>query len=96
MADDKGMVLYTYDRDTKGAAASACTGNCVVNWPLFVAPADAKAEGDWTVVNAADKDGKAMKVWAFKGLPIYYYAKDTKANNSTGEGVGGIWHVVKM
>jgi predicted lipoprotein with Yx(FWY)xxD motif len=96
LADDKGMVLYIFDRDTKGAAESACKGNCIVQWPAFVAPADAKADGDWTVVNYTDKDNMPGKIWAYKGLPVYYWIKDTKPGDTTGAGVGGVWHVVKM
>ena len=41
--DEKGMTLYTYDKDTKGAAASACTGGCAANWPPYVAATGAAA-----------------------------------------------------
>jgi predicted lipoprotein with Yx(FWY)xxD motif len=97
LADSKGMVLYTFDKDTKGAAAAACTGTCPTTWPPFIPAAADKADGDWTIINGLDKDGKtAVKQWAYKGLPVYYYSKDAKAGDATGDGVGGIWHVVKM
>jgi predicted lipoprotein with Yx(FWY)xxD motif len=97
LADAKGGVLYTYDKDTKGAAASACTGGCTATWPAFVAAAADTAGGDWTIVNGLDKDGKtAVKQWAYKGVPVYYYSKDAKAGDSTGDAVGGIWHVIKQ
>ena len=96
LADAKGMVLYTYDKDTKGVTASTCTGGCIKAWPPFLAAADAKADGDWTIVDATDADGKAVKMWAFKGFPVYYYVKDVKSGDTTGDGVGGTWHVVKQ
>ncbi len=38
-----------------------------------------------------------IRQWAFKGLPVYYYVKDMKPGDATGEGAGGgLWHVVKM
>jgi predicted lipoprotein with Yx(FWY)xxD motif len=97
LADAKGMVLYTYDKDTKGAAASACTGGCAGIWPAYVAAASDKAGGDWTIVNGLDKDGKtAVKQWAYKGVPVYYYSKDAKAGDAMGDGAGGgAWHVIK-
>src|SRR5437762_9105463 len=82
LADAKGMVLYTYDKDTKGAAASACTGGCVMNWFPFVATATDTAGGDWTIVNGLDKDSKPVKQWAFKGMPVYYYAKRSEEHTS--------------
>ena len=38
-------------------------------------------------------DGK--KQWAIKGKPLYYWAKDTKPGDMTGDGLMGAWHVVK-
>ena len=34
-------------------------------------------------------------MWAYDGKPLYYFVKDTKAGDVTGEGVGGVWHVAK-
>ena len=90
-----GMTLYTFDKDTKGETASGCTGKCVVAWPPLVAPADAmaSADGEWTTVTVTDKDGKdAGLMWAYKGSPLYYFVKDTKAGDMTGDGVGDVWH----
>jgi len=30
---------------------------------------------------------------AINGLPLYYYAPDTKAGDTTGQGVGGVWFI---
>jgi predicted lipoprotein with Yx(FWY)xxD motif len=95
LADDKGMVLYTYDKDTKGAAAANCTGGCPANWPPYVAATGATASGDWTIINGLDKDGKMIKQWAFKGMPVYYYARDTMPNQATGDNQGMVWHIIK-
>jgi predicted lipoprotein with Yx(FWY)xxD motif len=90
-----GMTLYTFDNDTKGATMSACTGKCIAAWPPFVAEAGAMADNDWTLVDVTDKDGKAEKMWAYEGKPLYYWVKDTKPGDTTGDGVGKVWHVVK-
>ncbi len=96
LADAKGMTLYTFDNDGKGATKSSCTGKCVVAWPPFVAPADATASGDWTVVDGQDKDGNAIKIWSYEGWPLYYWANDKKPGDVDGDGKGGVWHVVKQ
>lgn len=95
LAAPNGMTLYTFDKDTKGAAMSACVDKCIVNWPPFVAAAGAVPSGKWTIVDVKDKDGKAVKMWAYDGWPLYYFVKDTKAGDVAGDGVGGVWHVVK-
>ena len=88
-ADDKGMTLYSFDKDEKNK--SNCYDACAKNWPPFTAAADAKAEGDWTIVNRTD----GTKMWAYDGKPLYTFASDTKPGDVTGDGVGGVWHAAK-
>lgn len=91
LVDTKGMTLYTFDRDmTPGK--SVCNGPCATNWPpLFASDKDA-ATGNWSIVTR--DDGK--KQWAYKGRPLYLWAKDTKPGDKTGEGMAGnTWHVAK-
>ncbi len=95
LVDPAGMTLYIFDKDTKGGTVSACTGKCIAAWPPLVAPAGATAMGDWTTVDVTDKDGKAEKMWAYKGMPLYYWVKDKNPGDVTGDGVGSVWHVVK-
>jgi predicted lipoprotein with Yx(FWY)xxD motif len=94
LVDPNGMTLYTFGNDKPGMA-SACTGKCIAAWPPLVAPADAKAEGEWTTVDVTDKDGKMEKMWAYNGSPVYTFVKDTKPGDVNGEGVIGLWHVIK-
>jgi predicted lipoprotein with Yx(FWY)xxD motif len=95
LVDPNGMTLYTFDNDQKGEAASACTGKCIAAWPPLVAPADATAQGEWSTVDVTDKDGKTEKMWAYNGLPVYTFIKDKKPGDVAGDGVGGVWHVIK-
>ena len=94
-ADQNGMTLYTFDKDTKGAAESACTGDCIVKWPPFLAAEGAAAEGEWTLVDVTDKDGAKKKMWAYEGMPLYLYFEDTAKGDVKGDGVGGVWHLAK-
>lgn len=87
--DEKGMTLYIFDKDE--ANKSNCYDDCAKNWPPLMAAADAKPEGEWTIVER--KDG--TKMWADDGKPVYTFVKDTKPGDVTGDGVGGVWHVSK-
>ena len=87
--DDKGMTLYTFDKDEAGK--SNCYDQCATNWPPFMAAADAKAEGKWTVVDRTD----GAKMWAYDGHPLYLFIKDQKSGDVTGDMVGEVWHVAK-
>ncbi len=86
LVDAKGMTLYTFDRDAGGK--SACNGPCATNWPPLMATGDAKPMGDWTIVTRDD----GSKMWAYKGKPVYTWAKDTKPGDKTGDGVNSVWH----
>ncbi len=89
LVDANGMTLYTFDKDEPGK--SNCYDKCAVNWPPLMADAGAKAEGDYTLVA---RDGGGQQ-WAYDGKPLYYWKDDLKAGDMTGDGVGGVWHVVK-
>ncbi len=91
LVGSNGMTLYTFDKDTAGSGKSVCNGQCATNWPPLMAADDDKAGGDYSVVTR--DDGK--KQWALKGRPLYYWVKDTKPGEMTGEGVMGAWHVAK-
>lgn len=84
-----GMTLYTYDRDTVGT--SACMGPCAQNWPPLYAPDGSRASGDWSIVRRAD--GRLQ--WAYKGHPLYYWAKDAKPGDRTGDGVNNAWRIAR-
>jgi predicted lipoprotein with Yx(FWY)xxD motif len=86
-----GMTLYTFDKDTAGNGKSVCNGGCATNWPPFMAADGDKAAGDFTIVTR--DDGK--KQWAAKGWPLYYWVKDAKPGDKTGDGVNGTWKTAK-
>ena len=87
LADASGMTLYSFDKDSAGK--SACNGPCAKNWPPLSA-ASGTASGDWSVV--AREDGS--KQWAYKGKPLYTFAKDTKPGDAMGDGfLNNQWHI---
>ena len=87
----KDMTLYTFDRDTAGSGTSVCNEKCAVLWPPLMADAGAASKGDWSVVTRND----ASKQWAYKGRPLYYWIKDQKSGDRTGDNVNNVWHVVR-
>jgi predicted lipoprotein with Yx(FWY)xxD motif len=89
LTNNKGMTLYTFDKDSDGK--SVCNGACAGNWPPLTATDVANATGAYTKVTRDD----GSKQWAYKGKPLYLFAKDQKAGDKTGDGVGGIWHIAK-
>jgi predicted lipoprotein with Yx(FWY)xxD motif len=89
MVDQKGMTLYTFDKDADGK--SMCNGSCAESWPPLMAPADGKAAGEWTMIKR--DDGKMQ--WAYDGKPLYTFMKDEKPGDMKGEGFKDMWHMPK-
>ena len=84
LVGDKSMTLYTFDKDTADSGKSVCNGPCATNWPPLMAAAADKADGSWSIISRDD----GGKQFAYKGKPVYYWIKDTKAGDKTGDGVG--------
>lgn len=84
-----GMTLYTFDKDPAGK--SVCNGPCATNWPPLAAAAGATPRGDWSVVRRDDGSPQ----WAYKGKPVYFWIKDQKAGDRTGDGFNGVWRLAK-
>ena len=87
LVDAKGMTLYSFDKDADGK--SACNGPCAANWPAFKAT-DAAAPASWSAITRED----GTKQWAYKGKPLYTFAKDTGPADVKGDGfLNGAWHI---
>lgn len=89
LAGENGMTLYTFRKDTEGV--SNCYDQCATNWPPLMADDSAMAEGDFTVIERND----GSKQWAKGGMPLYFWIKDEKKGDTTGDGVGGNWDLAR-
>ncbi|UUZ95930.1 cupredoxin domain-containing protein [Paenibacillus sp. P25] len=92
LTDDAGMTLYMFTKDTTDV--SACYDKCAAAWPIYYAdnlliPAELSAADFKTITR---NDG--TKQLSYKGMPLYYYVKDTKPGDITGQGVGKVWYVI--
>lgn len=85
------MTLYTFDKDAAGSGKSTCNGPCATNWPPLLASDTDKPSGDFSIVTR--DDGK--KQWAIKGKPLYYWIKDTKPGDKTGDGFNKVWQIAR-
>jgi predicted lipoprotein with Yx(FWY)xxD motif len=84
--DAKGMSLYTFVRDVE-PGKSNCNGPCVEQWPPLVASEGDHSNGDWTVLVRED----GSRQWAYRGKPLYAYARDVSPGDSYGDGVNEQW-----
>jgi predicted lipoprotein with Yx(FWY)xxD motif len=92
LTDPKGMTLYLYTKDTPNT--SNCYDQCATAWPPLYDNGNLTlpAGVGGTLGTTTRTDGK--KQVTYNGIPLYYYAKDTKPGDTTGQNVGGVWFVV--
>jgi predicted lipoprotein with Yx(FWY)xxD motif len=94
LVDGKGMTLYMFTADSAGK--SACTGDCLANWPplLSTAAPTLGAGLDAAGFATITRDDGGTQV-TFHGMPLYSFAGDKAAGDANGQGVGSKWYVLK-
>jgi predicted lipoprotein with Yx(FWY)xxD motif len=94
LAEASHMVVYTYSKDKKGGKPT-CTGTCAETWlPATGTPQASPAAvfpGQFGLVTGAG----GVKQITYDGHPLYLL-KGAKALAVTGNGQGGVWHVVPL
>ncbi|MBC8160714.1 MAG: hypothetical protein H7Z42_05790, partial [Roseiflexaceae bacterium] len=98
---NNGLTLYVFMNDTENT--SACNGGCAAVWPpLLVDENVAPTAGtgvSGVLGTTVRQDGKRQVT--YNGLPLYFFAgnaaapADTQPGNTNGQGIGGVWFVVK-
>jgi len=91
LVNEKGLTLYTFDKDAPNSGRSVCNGDCAVKWPPVMAAESAKPSGSLSVI--ARDDGR--KQWAFKGQPLYTWPEDQEPGDAYGDNYNKVWHVIK-
>ncbi len=93
VVDAKGMSLYYFTKDVKDSGTSACTGGCLTAWPpALTTAATPSAEGVTGKLGTITTPDGAKQL-TLNGMPLYYYEKDKKPGDVTGQGVGGVWYL---
>lgn len=91
---EDGKTLYLRTSDPAGG--SSCTGGCATTWPPFTLDTGETVTAGTGVTGALTtftrSDGKTQVL--IDGHALYYYAADSAAGDSTGQGAGGVWFVV--
>lgn len=89
LVDTRGMTLYIFKKDSPNA--STCYDGCAKAWPPYMAQPGAAPSGDFTLVTRRD----GGKQWAYKTMPLYFYAGDSAAGETSGDGSGNVWYSVR-
>ena len=88
------MVVYTYSKDKQGGKPT-CTGTCAETWPPATGTPEAGPADVFPAQFGLVTGAGGVKQITYDGRPLYLL-KGAKALAVTGNGQGGVWHVVKL
>lgn len=95
LVDAAGMALYLFVPDAQGA--STCYDDCATSWPpVVITSADLPTAGegvDASLLGTTARDDGSMQL-TYNGWPLYYFASDTVAGFTNGQGMGSNWFLV--
>ena len=83
-----GKSLYLFMADKNGK--SACSGACAKIWPPLTTTGKPGASGGAMSADLGTiKRSDGTQQVTYKGHPLYYYAADTRAGTTSGQGIHG-------
>jgi len=96
LVDSNGRSLYLWDADH--GSKSTCSGACAQAWPPLTTTGTPKASGavKASLLGTTKRPDGSREV-TYAGHPLYTFAGDTQAGQTTGEGNNGFgapWWVV--
>jgi len=93
LANAKGRTLYWYSKDVRGKKSN-CTGGCLTAWPAVTGtPVPASGTKFAGTLGSITRPGGVVQA-TYNGYPLYTYSGDTAPGQATGNGLGGVWHVI--
>lgn len=91
-----GLTLYVLTKDTPDT--STCTGSCATNWPPLTAASGAAINGPSGAASTfgmiTRSDGTIQVT--YNHMPLYYFAGDSAAGDTNGQGKSGVWFVAPV
>ncbi len=94
LVDGKGRTLYAFTKD-KGDQ-SVCSGKCAAAWPaLTVTGAATPGGGVQASLLSTAKQANGTTQVTYGGKPLYYFAGDKAPGDTKGQGLNGVWFVVR-
>ncbi len=96
LTGQNGMTLYILSNDKPDS--STCSGSCATNWPPLTVASGATITGPSGATapfgTITRSDGSVQVT--YNHWPLYYYAADTVAGDTLGQGKLGVWFVAPL
>lgn len=94
LATGAGHAVYWDGQDKQGSGKSACSGGCLSAWPPVQGkPFTGSGVRLTGALGTITRPGGTVQA-TYNGYPLYTYAADTAPGQASGNGEGGVWHVV--
>ncbi|WP_326560152.1 hypothetical protein [Micromonospora sp. NBC_01796] len=94
VTDQKGWILYRFDKDSANPPTSNCNGDCARLWPPSLTDGNTELTGvDEDKVGEVTREDGTRQL-TIGGWPVYRYIGDLKPGQWKGQKVGGTWFVV--
>jgi predicted lipoprotein with Yx(FWY)xxD motif len=90
---NQGMTLYLFTTDEEGV--TNCYDQCAVNWPPLLVGDGAPVAGTGVTgaLSVIDRTDGGRQV-AYNDVPLYFWIRDVRPGDATGQGVGDVWFVL--
>jgi Uncharacterized protein conserved in bacteria len=96
LVDARGRTLYLFEKDRNGV--SMCSSSCTVYWPSLTSHGTPRAgSGVHQALLALGKPHHGVRQVLYAGHPLYTFAGDKRAGQTTGEGLtnfGAGWYAI--
>jgi predicted lipoprotein with Yx(FWY)xxD motif len=95
LTDSKGRAVYLFASDS--AMKSTCDASCLAVWPALTTHGTPTGTGGATAKLSTIKDSSGATQVTYNGHPLYYFAGDSGAGQTNGEGMnnfGAKWWLV--
>lgn len=87
LATDDSSSVYAFEEDSPTAVA--CIDDCLRRWEPLLAPALAREEGNWRILERSP----GVRQWVYRDQPLYRYRRDRDGWSQLGSDEPG-WHNV--
>ncbi|MFI9388637.1 hypothetical protein [Kutzneria sp. NPDC052558] len=92
--DNKGFVLYRFDKDTANPPKSNCVDTCALIWPPVLTNGTPTIAGvDPSLVGTVARPDGTMQV-TLAGWPLYNFSNEKEPGKWAGQAVGNTWWVI--
>jgi predicted lipoprotein with Yx(FWY)xxD motif len=94
VVNGKGRSVYLYTKDTANSGMSTCYGQCAAVWPaVTTTSAKPSVTGVSGTIGTIKRTDGTMQV-TLNGWPLYTFADDTAAGQTSGQGLMNSWYVL--